>query len=125
MVLISAANQERVYRKLLNTYIAKNRKVKSIEPMNNQQLLSSIEDRLKAIYVDYASGKDVPPAMLFRTEGFMEAACFSGLVNEEEVRSLMVVTQKAVFGHALSNAQEVGLAIHSSMKRAPVYPSTK
>ncbi|MFT7129370.1 MAG: hypothetical protein ACI89U_001486, partial [Gammaproteobacteria bacterium] len=30
MVLISAANQERVYRKLLNTYIAKNRKVKSI-----------------------------------------------------------------------------------------------
>lgn len=93
--------------------------------MKKQQLLSSIEGRLKTIYVDYASGKDVPPATLFRTEGFLEAACFSGLVKEEEIRSLMLVAQKAVFGHALSNTQEDGLTIHSSMKRAPVYPSTQ
>lgn len=93
--------------------------------MKKQQLLNSIEDRLKAIYVSYASGKDVPPATLFRTEGFLEAACFSGFVNEEEIKSLMVLTQKTIFGRALSNGQGVGLTIHSAMKRAPVYPSTK
>ncbi len=93
--------------------------------MEKNQLFESIETRLTKIYAEYAIGNDVAPATLFRTEGFIEAACLSGLVNEREVLSLMERLQNSLLGFVQPQAEAGRLAIHSTMKRAPVCPSTK
>lgn len=92
--------------------------------MISQQIIKEIEERVGAIYQLYSIGEDVPPATLFRTEGFIEAACLMGVVKEDEVLDLMAELHLSYFNSPLKFERGGRVRIQSSMQRAPVYPST-
>ena len=90
--------------------------------------LKLIEDRLLRIFEDYVNGKDVSPAMVFGTEGFIDVCCSSGLVVKEDVALLMANLHQQVFASPLlpmsGDMPGDKIRIPPLMKRAPVYPST-
>lgn len=83
-----------------------------------------IRARLKGIFVAYQRGEDVPPALRFRAEGFIEAYCELGLISIDEAFELMAQEYKQVFNQSFPFSKEPALTIPVLMKRAPVYPST-
>lgn len=93
--------------------------------MTSGQFVNTIEARLLAIFRAYASGEDVPPALIYRTEGFIGAGCSMGLISEQEVQKIMQSLHQQVFKSKFPVMSGGGINIPSLMKRAPVYPSTK
>ena len=72
------------------------------------QYLAALEERLTAFFDDQASGLDIPPAVLYRLEGFIEAGILSSFISEDSA--------------ALYRDDE-RLVLHLRMHDAPVYPS--
>ncbi len=93
--------------------------------MNKKIFIENVETRLLKIFQAYEQGSDVAPAILFRTEGFIEAGCCLGLVTEQDIEELMQGLHQQVFNTELATYSGTGINIPSLMKRAPVYPSTK
>lgn len=93
--------------------------------MDQQQFIDSLAERLLGIFNAYANGNDVPPAQVFRTEGFIEAGCCIGLVSEQTVRELMQSLYRQVFDSEFPAMTGPGIQIPPLMRRAPVYPSTR
>ncbi|MFT5580266.1 MAG: hypothetical protein ACI9WS_003028 [Paraglaciecola psychrophila] len=92
--------------------------------MSDQPLITVISDRIEDIYRRWAKGEDVPPALVFRTEGFIEAACLIQAVSAEEVLAVMETLHQQQFKRAMSGCGESPIRIHSTMQRAPVFTST-
>ncbi len=92
--------------------------------MNQKRFVTEVEARLLAIFNAYERGEDVPPALVFRTEGFIEAGCSMGLVIESDMVALIQRLHKQVFNTELTLIPSDKIHIPSLMKRAPVYPST-
>jgi hypothetical protein len=93
-------------------------------PIDQQQFVKQVEKRLLHIFNAYAQGQDVPPAFVFKTEGFMEVGCSMGLVTEQQMQGLMQTLHREIFHTELPLSAGDGLQIPSAMHRAPVYPST-
>jgi len=93
--------------------------------MTGQRQIEEISRRIEDIYRRWAEGEDVSPALVFRTEGFIEAVCDGGAVSKDEVLALMNTLHQQQFNRALAAAAEGPIRIHGAMRRAPVYPSTR
>lgn len=93
--------------------------------LDKEQFYSAVSARLMNIFKTYADGGDIAPALLYRTEGFIEAGCELGLVNEEQVNLLMKDLHQQIFHTSMTILEQPGVNIPMLMKRAPVYPSTK
>jgi len=93
--------------------------------MSDQLLVDEISRRMDDIYRRWANGDDVPPAMVFRAEGFIEAACLGGTVSAEKVFELMNAQYQLHFEGPLPAISGLAVRIYSNMRRAPVYPSTR
>ncbi|MFA7555109.1 MAG: hypothetical protein WCY88_12730 [Spongiibacteraceae bacterium] len=93
--------------------------------MNKQQFIESIQSQLFDIFSAYAQGKDVPPATLFRTEGFIEAGCYMECVTIAEARALVHAVYRQVFDAEMSAMPAGTIHLANFMPRAPVYASTK
>ena len=63
--------------------------------------------------------------MLFRTEGFIEAACMLGILSQQQARQIIADNWQQVFQQAFPAGMDDGIQIPTHMVRAPVYPSTK
>jgi len=85
---------------------------------------SAIEKRLVKIFTAFKDGKDAPPAMRYRTEGFMLAALESGSLTAAELLSLQRTVISKFLGEDACIDVEVG-KIPSIMVRAPVKQTTK
>lgn len=102
-----------------------NRQQLQKQQLQQQNYIREIESRLSLIFKAYAGGEDVPPARLYRTEGFIEAGCCMGYITEVAVSKLMQRLHQQILGRRLDMAAGSGIHIPALMKRAPVYPSTK
>ena len=91
---------------------------------DKQAYVAEVERRLLAIFNAYQDNKDVAPAILFRTEGFIEAGCELGLLTQEQAAALIATVWKSVFGQNLPESASKSIHIPVAMQRAPVYPST-
>ncbi|WP_101760562.1 hypothetical protein [Oceanicoccus sp. KOV_DT_Chl] len=93
--------------------------------MDNQVLLQEIHSRLRTIFMTYQQGSDVAPAMLFRTEGFIEAACTLEVLSLQQAQQIIAEHWQQVFQQPYPLSMEDGIHIPANMERAPVFPSTK
>ena len=89
-----------------------------------QNYIAEVESRLLAIFNAYQSNQDVAPAILFRTEGFIEAGCELGLLTQEQAVDLIAVAWRSVFDQTPPESASKSIHIPVAMQRAPVYPST-
>lgn len=87
-------------------------------------LLVLIERRILSFYSAFYEGKDVSPAVQFRTEGLMEAAQLQHLIRDDELQQLKRDCYQQVFTELLpENNLGEPTQLMTLMKRAPVYPS--
>lgn len=85
-----------------------------------------LRERLHVFFRDQAEGWDIPPAQLYRLEGFIEAGLSLQLVSQDEVRQqlLSLATDYLPEEDAELYQQDDRIVLHLHMKTAPVYPST-
>ena len=98
-------------------------------PMNTlngkAEFIDEIEAGVMAIFTAYAQNSSVPPATVFRLEGFIEAACILGILTEQEAKKMIQSAWKIVFADPFPDSATTSIMIPAMMQRAPVYPSTK
>jgi hypothetical protein len=89
--------------------------------------LFQLEARLKSFFSDQAQGFDIPPAVLYRLEGFIEAGVVSGFVTKIEMRDRLIAFAEHYTGadSAMVYRSDDRIILHVCMPEAPVYPSTK
>lgn len=89
--------------------------------------LAELEARLLAFFEDQAEGLDIPPAVLYRLEGFIEAGVIAKLINASDLKSRLCELAERYASTevvALYRSDE-RLILHLHMPEAPVYPSKK
>jgi hypothetical protein len=89
------------------------------------QYLAALDERLTGFFDDQASGLDIPPAVLYRLEGFIEAGILSSFISETEIKSRLVKLAGRYLGDdsAALYRDDERLVLHLRMHEAPVYPS--
>lgn len=92
--------------------------------MNNKAFINEVETRLEAVFAAYQGNKDVPPATLFRLEGFIQAGCALGLMTIAEANRLIAKQWQQHIQRPLPALSTTEVMIPTAMQRAPVYPST-
>lgn len=90
---------------------------------NHGGFTQSVEQRLRELFLEYSQGRDVPPARLFRLEGYIEAGRDVGLISQRDACDLIRSTWEDVLHCELPKSAENTLHIPVAMQRAPVYPS--
>lgn len=86
--------------------------------------LRQLQERLDAFFREQAEGWDIPPAHLYRLEGFIEAGLRLELISRQQVRRQLL----ALADHYLCAEdadlyrQDEDIVLHLHMKTAPVYP---
>lgn len=92
----------------------------------------TLNDRWQRIFCAAATNLDIPPSLVLRAEGLMEALVLSRLSTQEDVWQAMAAVYQDSCGTTLE--AEFGVdwsAVHpfpqipAVMARAPVVPSTK
>lgn len=85
-----------------------------------------LQSRLTLFFADQAAGFDIPPAQLYRLEGFIDAGLISGFITEPLLRQQLIDDAQCVCGQELDAfyQQDYRLILHTRMAEAPVYPST-
>lgn len=86
--------------------------------------INEIEAGVMAIFTAYAQNSSVPPATVFRLEGFIEAGCVFGMLTEDEAKMIIQSAWKAVFAEPFPHSATKSIMIPTMMQRAPVYPTT-
>lgn len=89
--------------------------------------LAELDAKLLAFFKDQAEGLDIPPALLYRIEGFIEAGLAAKLISPQEIRGrLCELAERYVHEEvaALYHGDE-RFILHMHMPEAPVYPSSK
>jgi hypothetical protein len=89
--------------------------------------LAELEARLLAFFEDQADGLDIPPAVLYRLEGFIEAGVIAKFINAAEIKSRLceLAQRYANTEVAALYRSDERLILHLHMPEAPVYPSKK
>lgn len=91
-----------------------------------EQYQQELQSRLALFFADQAAGFDIPPAQLYRLEGFIEVGLLLGFVSESVLRQQLVDDARRLCGQELDTfyQQDYRLILHARMTEAPVYPST-
>jgi len=96
---------------------------------------AEMRSRLDQIYTRLAAGRDVPPGLQLRAEGFAEAGLALSLCSADELVALIEDRHQAHLGVSVSS--HCGFAAHEAvadggtvrlpvqMQRAPVVPTTR
>jgi hypothetical protein len=91
--------------------------------VNQNDFIQRVEQRLRDIFLEYNNGCDVPPARLFRLEGYIEAGRDVGLISQQQACDLICSAWREVLNCELPVCAENTIQIPAVMQRAPVYPS--
>jgi hypothetical protein len=96
-------------------------------PAASKAYAAELDNRLQHFFSEQAAGYDVPPAVVYRIEGFIEAGILLELCTEAAVRDRLVELAEQFSGQRLADIyrQDFHLILHMRMREAPVYPSTK
>lgn len=91
--------------------------------VNANDFTQTIERRLRDIFLAYSNGRDVPPAGLFRLEGYIEAGRDAGLISQQQACDLIRSAWQEVLCCEFPEVAENTIQIPTAMLRAPVIPS--
>lgn len=96
-------------------------------PASAETFVAELDNRLRHFFSEQADGYDIPPAELYRIEGFIEAGVLLGLCSETTVRQRLIELAEQFSGQRLTDIyrDDYRLILHMRMAEAPVYPSTK
>ena len=92
--------------------------------MADPKLIQEINVRLQAIFTAYHQGKDVAPAVVFQTEGLLQAACLLEFLNLAQAQQLVKDCWVEVFQTECPVLSADKIQIPVNMNRAPVYPTS-
>ena len=95
-----------------------------VTPNSKAVFIDQIESELMAVFTAYAQNNSVPPATVFRLEGFIEAACVLGMLTEDEAKLMIQSAWQAVFTEPFPDSAKKSIMIPTMMQRAPVYPTS-
>ncbi len=91
--------------------------------VNRDDFIQTIDQRLRDVFLEYNSGRDVPPARLFRLEGYIEAGCDAGLISQQQACDLIRSKWQEVLRSEFPPSAKNAIHIPVAMQRAPVIPS--
>lgn len=88
---------------------------------------AELAQRLRQFFSDQQQGLDIPPADLYRLEGFIEAGLLMGIVDAPEIKQALIDGAQQHLGTEIAEfyRQDYRLILHLRMHQAPVYPSSK
>lgn len=89
------------------------------------EFIDEVEAGIVAIFTAYAKNSSVPPATVFRLEGFIQAGCVLGIFTEDEAKQMIQSAWEIVFAQPFPDSATKSIMIPTMMQRAPVYPSTQ
>jgi hypothetical protein len=94
---------------------------------NAEDYEAELVRRLGNFFSDQAQGYDIPPAVLYRLEGFIEAGITAGFSQPQEIQDRLIAAADKHQGKEVAEfyRQDFRLVLHSRLPTAPVYPSTK
>ena len=83
-------------------------------------------EKIHSFFSDQQQGLDIPPAQLYRLEGFIEAGLIAGFVLESEVKKTFIDCAEQYFNTEIADfyRKDYRLILHMRMSEAPVYPSS-
>lgn len=87
--------------------------------------LAELDARLELFFSDQADGLDIPPAILYQLEGFIDAGVVSGFMTRSDIKARLVALAKR-YADADTVAvyeNDNRIILHLRMSDAPVYPS--
>jgi hypothetical protein len=92
-----------------------------------EHYLAELEARLNAFFSDQAEGLDIPPALLSRLEGFIDAGIMVALISATEMKQRLTSLAEHYSGADAAAIYENDnrVILHLLMPEAPVYPSAK
>lgn len=89
------------------------------------EFIDEVEAGVRAIFTAYMKNSSVPPATVFRLEGFIQAGCVLGIFTEDEAKKMIQSAWEVVFAQPFPDSATKSIMIPTMMQRAPVHPSTK
>ncbi|MDG1772782.1 MAG: hypothetical protein P8H32_05040 [Oceanicoccus sp.] len=93
--------------------------------MDNQTaFIESISARLDDLFQSYNDNRPVPPATVFRLEGYIAAGCELALLTEQDAWQMIKRSWDKTFDQPFPACASGKISIPVNMPRAPVYPST-
>ncbi|MDF1691575.1 MAG: hypothetical protein P1U47_04330 [Zhongshania sp.] len=83
--------------------------------------------KLTQFFSDQQQGLDIPPAQLYRLEGYIEAGILVGFITEPEIKQNLIDHAKQYLNSDVAEfyRQDYRLILHLRMATAPVYPGNK
>ncbi|MFQ3199454.1 MAG: hypothetical protein ACI9SK_000161 [Zhongshania sp.] len=89
--------------------------------------LAELETRLNGFFSDQADGLDIPPALLYRLEGFIDAGIMLAFISATDMKKRLTALAEHYAGADAAAIYENDdrIILHLLMPEAPVYPSTK
>jgi len=66
--------------------------------MNKERFLKEVEDQLRVIFGALRDGHEPPKILKHRSEGFMQAGVFLGIVDNKELKELMETVHHEMTG---------------------------
>jgi|TARA_R110001599_G_scaffold269171_1_gene469984 hypothetical protein len=87
---------------------------------------AELSQKIAQFFSDQQQGLDIPPALLYRFEGFVEAGLLMGYITETEVKRELVDGAQYYLNTAIAEfyQQDFRLILHMRMREAPVYASS-
>ncbi|WP_373077934.1 hypothetical protein [Zhongshania sp.] len=87
---------------------------------------TELAQKLQCFFSDQQQGLDIPPAQLYRIEGFIEAGLLAGFITELGLKQTLVDSAKQYLNVEVADfyQQDYRLILHMRMHEAPVYPSS-
>jgi len=87
---------------------------------------AQLSEKINCFFSDQQQGLDIPPAELYRLEGFIEAGLLAGFILESEVKQRFIDGAEQYLSTEIADfyRQDYRLILHMRMNEAPVYPSS-
>ena len=95
--------------------------------LNARGFQRAFDQRLEQFFAEQAAGFDVPPAELYRLEGYIQAGLELGVLEAAALRRALETLAERYGGEELlaRYRADTRLILHQHMAPAPVYPSTR
>ena len=87
---------------------------------------AELSQKIQQFFSDQQQGLDIPPADLYRLEGFIDAGLLLGLIFDTELKQELVDGAEQYLNTVVADfyRQDYRLILHLRMHEAPVYPSS-
>jgi hypothetical protein len=87
---------------------------------------AELSQKMDQFFSDQQQGLDIPPAQLYRLEGFIEAGLLMAYVTEVEIKNQLISGAEKYLNAKIAAfyQQDFRLILHMRMHEAPVYPSS-